>query len=82
MYNRLTSFVNKHILSEAPNAFREMKSTGTASQAFIKTTQEVKDQCIHVVGIFFELTKSYDVLNHNILRDKLDSYGIRGNINL
>jgi hypothetical protein len=83
MYNRLTSFVNKHnILSEAQNAFREMKSTGTTSQAFIKTTQEVMDHCIHVVGIFLELTKSYDVLNHNTLLDKSDSYGIRGNMNL
>jgi hypothetical protein len=59
-----------------------MKSTGTASQAFIKTTQEVMDQCIHVGGIFLELTKSYDVLNHNTLLDKLDLYGIRGNMNL
>jgi len=48
-----------------------MKSRGTAGQAFIKTTQEAMDQCIHVVGTFLELTKAYDVLNHNILLDKL-----------
>ena len=80
MYNRLISFVNKHnILSKAQNGFREMKSRGTASQASIKTTQEVMDQ---VVGIFVELTQAYDVLNHNILLDKLNSYGVRGNMNL
>jgi hypothetical protein len=53
MYNSLISFVNKHnILSEAQNAFREITSTGTPTQAFIKTTQEATDQCIHVVGTF------------------------------
>ena len=57
MYNRLISYVNKHnILSEAQYAFREIKSTRKASQAFIKTTQEAMDQCTHVVGTFLELT--------------------------
>ena len=83
MYNRLILFVNKHyILSEAQNAFRGIKSTGTTSQAFIKTIQEAMDQCIQVVGTFLELTKAYDFLNHNTLLDKLDSYGIRDNMNL
>jgi len=59
-----------------------MKSGGTASQAFPKSTQEVMDQCIHVVGIFLGLTKAYDVPNHNTLLDKLISYGTRGNMNL
>jgi hypothetical protein len=59
-----------------------MKSTGTASQAFIKTTQEAIGQCTRVIGTFPELTKAYDVLNHNTFFDKLNSHGIRGNMNL
>lgn len=40
------------------------------------------DRHRHVVGIFFDLTKAYEVLDHNTLLDKLNSYGIRGNMNL
>ena len=34
-----------------------------------------------VVGIFLNVSKAYDVINHNRLLDKLDSYGIRGSVN-
>jgi potassium voltage-gated channel Eag-related subfamily H protein 8 len=65
MYNKLISFVTKNnILKEAQNGFREKKSTETATESFLEG--------IHATGIFFDLTNTYDVINHDILIDKLN----------
>jgi hypothetical protein len=58
------------------------KSTKTANQTLLESVQEALDRQLHVVGLFLDLSKAYDVINHNILLDTLDSYGIRGSSNL
>jgi hypothetical protein len=82
MYNRLISFlIQNDILTETQNGFRKNKSTDTASQSFIESIQEALDRGLHAIGVFFDLSKGYDVIDHVILLDKLDSYGIRGESN-
>jgi hypothetical protein len=79
MYNRLLSFLKQHhILTEVQHGFRENKSTETASQSFIESVQEALDNQSKAIGIFLDLSKAYDVINHETLLDKLDSYGVRG----
>ena len=83
MYNRLLSFLKKHnVLTNMQHGFKDDKSTETTSHLFIKSVQEALDRHLHVVGIFLDLSKVYSVTNHNILVDKLDSYGVRGSSNM
>jgi len=37
---------------------------------------------INLIGILFDLSKVYHVLNHSILLSKLDTYTVRGVANL
>ena len=72
MYSRLTIFLNKqNTITEVQNRFREQKSTTTTIQSFIERIQDALDNGLQAIGIFFYLTKAYDVLNHRVLLDKL-----------
>jgi hypothetical protein len=44
--------------------------------------QEALDKGVHSIGIFIDLSKAYDTLNHKALLEKLSSCGIRGITNL
>jgi len=59
----------------------ESKSTDSASHSFIQSVQEALDKHLHAVGIFLNLSKAFDVVNHNRLLNKLDSNGIRSSVN-
>ena len=54
------------------------KSTETASHLFIESVQEALDRHLQAVGIFLDHSKAYHVIYHDILFEKLDSYGVRG----
>ena len=76
------SFVTKNgILNDAQHGFREDKSTETAIHAFLESILEAIEKKMHLTGIFFDLSKAYDVLDHKILLSKLNTYGIRGLVN-
>jgi hypothetical protein len=68
------------MISEAQNSFREKKSTNTAIQNFIEDIQNALDNKLLVMGIFLDLTKASDVINHKLLLAKLELYALRGKI--
>jgi len=82
MYSRLLSFLTKNgILNDAQHGFREGKSTETAIHAFLENIQEAIEKKKHLIRIFLDLSKAYDVLEHKILLFKLNTYGVRGLMN-
>jgi len=40
------------------------------------------DRGLHAKGLFFDLTEAYDVIIHDTLLDKLNSYDLRSKTNL
>jgi hypothetical protein len=49
--------------------------------ALIERIQEALDKRIYIIGIFIDLSKGYDMLNHELLLEKLSYYGVRGTTN-
>jgi hypothetical protein len=83
MCNRLLSFLKKHnALANLKHGFMENKSTESASHSFMESVQEAPQRHLHVGGIFLDLSKTYDIINHNMLLEKVDSYGVRGSANM
>ena len=77
--NRLDKFINKHeLLSDSQYGFRANSSTALALTESIEEITNAIDHKLHSVGIFIYLKKAFDTINHNILINKLERYGIRG----
>jgi hypothetical protein len=77
----LVLFTTKYkILTETQYRLQKNKSTILACQEFIGNAQEAFERRSFAVGIFFDLTKVCDVIDHDILLEELNHYRIRGTI--
>ena len=79
VYNRLLDFITLNkIFSPHQYGFRPNRSTYMAiNDLYCKITRDLDNQH-HSLGIFLDLSKAFDTLNHDILLNKLNAYGIRG----
>jgi hypothetical protein len=64
-------------LSNEQFGFRQGKAIDKACHTFLNNIQEAMENKHQVIGLFLDLTEAY-VLNHQILLDKLEKYGISG----
>ena len=79
MYNRLTNFLEKNnILSTSQYGFRSGHSTSTALLDLVNKVSFALDSHKILIGLFLDLSKAFDTLDHSILIRKLHNYGIRG----
>ena len=61
--------------------FRKKHSTDHALIEITETIKKALDDHNFACGIFIDLQKAFDTVNHDILIAKLDNYGIRGTAN-
>ena len=79
VYNRLIVYVNKlNILSNSQYGFRENHSTSMALIDFYDKVSKSIDERKFTIGIFIDLKKAFDTIDHKILLSKLNHYGVRG----
>ena len=78
MHKRVSNFLDKKkLIYPLQFGFRQNYSTSYALTHLTETIKQSLDQGLFSCGIFVDLQKAFDTLNHNILLGKLEHYGIR-----
>ena len=76
---RLVSFLEAgNILVENQYGFRQGRSTCMAMIEMLDKISAAADNGEYPIAIFIDLSKAFDTINHSILLNKLEYYGIRG----
>ena len=79
IYKRLLDFINQHgILSQNQYGFRKNISTAMALVDLVDKISSSIENNEYTIGIFIDLAKAFDTVNHDILLNKLYHYGVRG----
>ena len=79
IYDRMIEFIDKfNIFSKSQFGFRKNMSTETALINFVEFVHKGLTAKHNVGAVFMDLSKAFDVMNHDILESKLHHYGFRG----
>lgn len=76
---RLTSFLEKsEIFNNNQHGFRKGRSTTSALAQFLNNLYKALDDGNTCLGLFLDLSKAFDLVNHEMLLGKLERFGVRG----
>ena len=79
VYNRLQNYLIKNnILTSNQFGFRSKHDTSMTVIEVVDKCSTSIDNSEYSAGVFIELSKAFNTLDHHILFDKLEHYGIRG----
>ena len=79
MYQRMLDFLTKlSILYKYQFGFRENHSTYMALILLMDKLATALDKGNCVIGVFLDFSKAFDTIDHDLLLEKLEMYGIRG----
>ena len=69
--------MTKRLYSKNNLDFKKKNSTAHAVISLTENTEKAIDNKMFVCGVFLDLHKAFDTVDHNILLHKLSHYGIR-----
>ena len=79
MYLRTSSFLEKHcIFYSSQYGFRVNHSCEHAVMEMVGRVIQAREEQLYTTGIYLHLSKAFDTLDHKLLLQKLERYGIRG----
>ena len=79
MYNHIIDFIDSlNVLYKYQFGFRHKHSTQQAIITLVNKITSSLDTGDLVIGVFLDLKKAFDTVDHKILLDKMHAYSIRG----
>ena len=78
-FKRFNKFIDTNdLLSDSQYGFRRNRSTFLAILELVEEISSAIDKKDYTIGVFIDLRKGFDTIDHNLLLKKLEHFGVKG----